>query len=174
MNHLKTISKVAKQLAQFYQFDIYDKDDIYQEAMMAGLQVIDKWDGVRPLDKFLSFAIQNRLRNLIKSKVGGSTKTLKNKKSKLIETSDISLIPDSEVPMYSVDEGYIDQKMIFDKLDEEIPFEYRKDYLKLKLGQYVPKQKREQLVQMFRDILGYNEMSEESKTFLEELLETLP
>lgn len=61
---IETIQKVVNKVSRKYVFGFYDLDDIKQEAMIIGLDAVENlWDGVRPLENFLSVHIPNRLKN---------------------------------------------------------------------------------------------------------------
>jgi len=170
-DHFAILQKVCKNVCSFYVFDIYTKEDIYQEAIIAGLSIYKKWDGVRPLDKFLSHSIQNILRNLIMTKLG--TEGVRERKISVLQTSDIMMLSDSEVPMYT-DIDRMDEKLIFEKLDKEIKQEYRKDYLKLKLGHYVSKQRRDVIVEELKRIMGVDcDTDDSTKLFIKDILNGL-
>jgi DNA-directed RNA polymerase specialized sigma24 family protein len=63
-DQIETIQKVANKVARKYVFGFHDLDDIKQEAMIIGLHAVEKiWDGIRPLENFLSVHIPNRLKN---------------------------------------------------------------------------------------------------------------
>ena len=60
---VSTISKISSRLASKYTFPNYEADDISQEAFIIGMEALDRYDGVRPLENFLSIHIKNRLNN---------------------------------------------------------------------------------------------------------------
>jgi hypothetical protein len=55
--HLKVLLKVAKKLSK-KPFSYYTEEDLEQEALIIGLSIYKKWDGVRPLENFLSVSPQ--------------------------------------------------------------------------------------------------------------------
>lgn len=63
-DQIETIQKVVNKIARKYVFGFYDLDDIKQEAIMIGLRAVENsWDGIRPLENFLSVLIPNGLKN---------------------------------------------------------------------------------------------------------------
>lgn len=49
-----------------YNIDIYDRDDIEQESFLICYEALERYDGIRPLENFLTFNLKNRLLNFIR------------------------------------------------------------------------------------------------------------
>lgn len=62
------VEKVARRLARIYQFSYYEVDDLIQHCYVEALEVLDKYDGERPLANFLAIHLRNRLHNLKRNK----------------------------------------------------------------------------------------------------------
>jgi DNA-directed RNA polymerase specialized sigma24 family protein len=65
---MKTIAKVIERLAPQFVFAYYDVDDIRQEAYIAALNGMAKYDPEQPLENFMAVHIRNRLINLKRDK----------------------------------------------------------------------------------------------------------
>lgn len=140
-DNLSIIQKVCKKLSKRFTFSLWDEDDIYQEAYLICLELLKKWDKKRSLENFLTVSVSNRLRSFIKSKIGSNSKFLKERKDLVESAADIDCVSESDLPCYR------DQDIsLLDDLFEFIPFEYRKDYLKLKSGENLGAHRRECLV----------------------------
>lgn len=59
------IEKVADSLCRMYSFGYFEPEDIKQEARIFALQVLakGKYDGIRPLEKYLYIPVRNMLAN---------------------------------------------------------------------------------------------------------------
>ena len=64
----KIIQNVINRTAPKYTFGCYELEDIKQEAWGIALEILDKWDGERPLENFMTVCLNNRLQNLKRNK----------------------------------------------------------------------------------------------------------
>lgn len=65
---LDMIDEIVSVLAHKYKFGYYDAEDIKQEGRILALECLPRYDGKRPLNKFLFCHIKNRLGNLKRNK----------------------------------------------------------------------------------------------------------
>lgn len=143
---------MCKKIAHRFTFDIYTVSDIEQEAFVIALEIIDKWDG-RNLEHWLTVSLSNRLRNLIKKEGHYSdNKWIQSRKEGIMYASDIDEIPDNHLPFYEV-EYDLDSKHIFEIVEENLPIEMRRNYLKMKSGEYLERHKAEAVLEKIREIL---------------------
>lgn len=158
---LKTLLKIIKILAPKYKFGSYEVEDIEQEAYIIGLDGYSRWDGIRPLENFLTVHISNRLSNFKrdnyyrfrKCKVCNNIEPLcekcqlseKNKKRKLLlqETTDEEYIPLTEDNELNEIEHLI---------NERIPLDLREDYLRLKNGVSISNSRKQRILSIIKDI----------------------
>lgn len=161
---LKVIEKIASSLSYRFRFGYYDQDDIKQEIFIMGLDALDRYDGRAPLENFLAVHIRNRLKSLKRDKYhregyvcsycnGKSTdcqhchrRMLKNSAKKyLVEPLDICDISDESEPnMWHNSDTSLEviiQEYV-DLIDKYLNVSFRIDYLKMRAGAYVPKQRR--------------------------------
>ena len=60
------INVVVNRMAHKYTFHGYTVDDIKQEAFIICMEALNRYDGIRPLENFLSVNLSNRLKNFIR------------------------------------------------------------------------------------------------------------
>ena len=175
---LEVIEKIANKLATQFKFGFFDKDDIKQEIYIIALEGLDRYDDSRPLENFLFVHIKNRLitfkrdNYIRKSNVCTfcnnkdpecthcHKKNLKRKtKQFLIEPLDISNINhDNESNMYDTNEviNSLSISEVMNIIDKNLAVSFRGDYLKMKAGVYISKQRRDEIEFEIRRILEEN------------------
>ncbi len=57
------LERIGRRLAHKFRFGYHDSDDIKQQAVLEGWKGLAEYDGVRPLENFLSVHIRNRMVN---------------------------------------------------------------------------------------------------------------
>lgn len=119
---LKTIYELCDIFKRKYVVDIYDMDDIYQEAFLLCIEALDRYDSSKPLQNFLSIHLRNRLFNL-----------RRNVNIKLIDSISI---PET----FDIEEGSKISLMVEleNIIDEKLDAETRQDYLRMKDGIKIP------------------------------------
>ena len=145
---IDVIENVINKIAPKYTFKDYDLDDIKQESFIICIDALNRYDGKRPLENFLSVHLSNRLKNFIRD----NHYVKDNIHKKKIKS-----------PQYIVDDNYINtdydleseiiNKEIFDKIDEELPANLREDYLKILNNISITKQRKEKLFDTIKRIL---------------------
>ena len=149
------IQKVCKKVSNRFTFDIYDAKDIEQEAFIICMSILNKWNGSN-LENWLTVSVSNRLRNLIKKNGSFSNnKFIQEEKERISNASNINEIPTSELPIYELNIDEIDNKILIDRIEENLTSEQRKDYLKLKTGK-LSKHKKDILLDELKDIVEGN------------------
>jgi DNA-directed RNA polymerase specialized sigma24 family protein len=161
-----TIDLVSSELASKFTFGYYEPADIYQEAFIIGLEVLDKYDPNKgaALKTFLTTCIVRRLINLksyeyFKAPKDWDSKSrlqLNENKKKLIDTAPL------EVDMSTYQHPYedVDNKEISDYVNEHLEYRFRMDYKKILAGLYVNKPRRDQIMARVQEL--YDEaMSEQ-------------
>jgi len=171
---LRKIDEVAKAMAPSFAFGIYDEDDIYQEAVILGIECLDRHDPSKSqLKTFLYTHIRNRLINLKRKKLRTRSPCIScvNKdicddktsckaftswegKQKLLSPtvlSDRSSIIDKNSSDSQLD--LLIKKELFEIVDKKLPVEYRKDYMLFIDGVSIPKKQRLKLIEILSEIL---------------------
>ncbi len=147
-----------------YTFGYYDIDDMKQEAFIIGWIVLSKFNGIAPLENFLSVHIRRRLLNFHRDKYYSSNiKDDMSQRSKnniirknLIDTICIDNINDeSEQNMfYSVE--FIDNiecEEILKLIDIYLDISLRTDYLRMRDGITIAKIKKDKIYDAIDEIL---------------------
>lgn len=132
----EVLMKVATKTSNRFAHDIYDKDDIFQEAYLLGMELYDKCDSeIGPAENFISKCVCNHFLNRIqKCKI----------RTKILETLslDIGINFDSNTSL----QYHLDEYCSLDQLKEiadDLPSSMRKDYLKLLGGVPISNKRKE-------------------------------
>ena len=152
---VSTISLISSRLASKYTFPNYEEDDITQEAFIIGMEALDRYDGIRPLENFLSIHIKNRLKNFKRDNYyrhdEGKAEEIQQGKKKLLDAGnidDIRLFISSKEASNSIEE-----RELIDFIDLYLPANMRSDYLRFKNDQTLTKTKKSQLISCLKSIL---------------------
>ena len=162
----ETIEKIANRYAYKFQFAYYTPEDIKQEAFIIAMEALDRYDGKRPLENFLAVHVKNRLNNFKRDNFYRQSKNesnINNSKKHLMEPLDITNIRDEGERNMRLDDDFIrmiEDKELFDLIDENLSVSLRSDYLRILHNVYVSKPRREQIYKEIQGILrenGYEE-----------------
>lgn len=149
---LEKITQVVDRIAPKYTFNGYDVDDIKQEAFLICMDALDRYDQKRPLENFLSVNLSNRLKNFVRDNY--FTKKDEDKKKALNPTH---LTYEDALPSDDVDtDAIFDANEMQKVIDKFLPKDLRADYLKIISDVYVPKKRKEYILQVLRNILEEN------------------
>ena len=146
---LDKINLVVNRISPKYTFHGYDLDDIKQEACMICMDALNRYDQKRPLENFLSVNLSNRLKNFIRDNhyIGQDEK----KRNVLCPQQ---LAYEASIPQ---EELCLDEKVDFSQIqniiNEHLPAEYRADYLKMLNDVYVSKKRREQVIEIIKELI---------------------
>lgn len=146
--NLEIVQKVSNKVAKKYVFGYYDLDDIKQEAMLIGIDAVENiWDGVRPLENFLSVHIPNRLKNFKRKNYCRLDIPATNSKRVASNESKKNLME----PMELFDFDLISEKNALDAMSNKELFEsmtqnmgrfIRADYIRLINNVRIPKKRK--------------------------------
>jgi len=143
------INIVVNRISARYTFHGYEVEDIKQEAFIICMDALDRYDPSRPLENFLSVHLSNRLKNFVRDNF--YTKGEDDKK-KILKPS--SLSHEEFVPFEEKSEDdSIDAKAMQQTIDLKLPSDYRADYLKMINDVYVPKKRREEVIELIKELL---------------------
>ena len=143
------INVVVNRISTRYAFHGYEVEDIKQEAFIICMDAMDRYDPSRPLENFLSVHLSNRLKNFVRDNfyVKGE-----EEKKRILKPSSLSY--EDTVPHQCWDEDdNIDARSIQNIIDIKLPSEYRADYLKIMNDVYVPKKRREEIIDIIKELL---------------------
>lgn len=147
------IQLVVNRIAPRYIFYGYTVDDIKQEAFIICMEALPRYDGVRPLENFLSVHLSNRMKNFVRDNhfMGDADEN----RVKVYQPAQLdhenTLVDNHE--KYTVNEEKIDYREMQKIIDKYLPASYRFDYLKMVNDVYITKQRREEIVEVVREIL---------------------
>lgn len=149
------INLVTKRISPRYTFSGYELDDIKQEAFIICYNALERYDPkVGPLENFLSINLSNRLKNFIRD---NHYRKDDEEKKKIMNPSPLTYD--------HIDENEQSQKDLYLKeishiVDENLPSQYRSDYLKILAGMPVNKKRKLEVMEKIYNILkesGYDE-----------------
>jgi DNA-directed RNA polymerase specialized sigma24 family protein len=152
---VSTILKISSRLANKYTFPNFEQDDISQEAFIIGMEALDRYDGIRPLENFLSIHIRNRLKNFKRDHYyrpdEGKAEEIQRGKKKLLDAGNID-----DMRAFIIAKEYassLEERELLEYIDKNLPIALRGDYLRFKNEQPLTKTKKSHLVEELRNIL---------------------
>lgn len=150
-----TITRVSSRLANKYTFPNFEEDDISQEAFIIGMEALDRYDGVRPLENFLSVHIKNRLKNFKRDHYyrpdEGKAEEIQQGKKKLLEAGSIDEMRSFICSKES--SNSLEERELVDYIDLHLSANMRGDYLRFKNDQTLTKTKKANLLDELRQIV---------------------
>ena len=150
-----TISRISSRLANKYTFPNYEAEDIEQEAFIIGMEAMDRYDELRPLENFLSIHIKNRLSNFKRDKYyrpdDGKAEEIQQGKKKLLDAGSFESVRNVLVAAECSDS--LEEKELLEYIDNHLPANMRSDYLRFFNDQPLTKTKKTKLVEVLKDIL---------------------
>ena len=167
---LEVVNRICDRYAYKFKFGYFEPDDIRQEAFIIAIDALERYEESRPLENFLAVHVKNRLNNFKRDryyrqhkKLDENIDQLNNSKKFLMDTLDISNIRDEKEGNMRLDDDFIEKianEELLEIIDEHLDVSFRSDYLRVKDGTYVPKPRREQIMEEITEILkdhGYEE-----------------
>ena len=154
------INIVCNRISPRYTFYGYTVDDIKQESFIICMEALNRYDGIRPLENFLSVNLSNRLKNFVRDNHFLSNENTERQKvyqPAQLEYEDY--IVDEENKL-SISYDHIQKEEMVDAINKYLPANMRMDYLKMINDVYITKQRREEITNIIIDILqehGYHE-----------------
>ncbi len=161
---LLVIQKIAKRLSYKFIFGYYSREDIEQEAIMMGLEGLQRYDSTQPFENFICTHMKNRLINFKRDnferknsstcECGSCNKCTKRQaKKNILEPISIESIDNTnENNTYESSEMY-DIEDIQNLVDENLPSEYREDYLKMYSGVKIPHSQKKKIESIIYGII---------------------
>tara|TARA_R110002020_G_scaffold342256_2_gene556761 strand:+ start:864 stop:1388 length:525 start_codon:yes stop_codon:yes gene_type:complete len=167
---LEVINRICNRYAHKFKFGYFTPDDIRQEAFIIAIDALERYDESRPLENFLAVHVKNRLNNFKRDRYYRQQKIknddldeLNNSKKFLMDTLDIDNIRDEKEGNMRLEDEFVDKianEELLEIIDEHLDVSFRSDYLRIRDGTYVPKPRREQIIEEITEILkdhGYEE-----------------
>lgn len=154
------INTVVDRIAPKYAFYGYTTEDIKQEAFIICIEALNRYDPSKPLENFLSVNLSNRLKTFVRDNYfTGSTSEARKKLVQPAQLEYENSIVD-EMGKFSNSYEQIDMDSMTGIVDQYMPASIRMDYLKLINDVYISKQRREEVVDVVKQLLeehGYYE-----------------
>ena len=154
------INIVCSRISPRYTFYGYTVDDIKQESFIICMEALNRYDGIRPLENFLSVNLSNRLKNFVRDNHFLSNENTDRQKvyqPAQLEYEDYII---DEENKFSISYEHIQKEEMVAAIDKYLPANMRMDYLKMINDVYITKQRREEITAMIVEILeehGYHE-----------------
>ena len=152
---VSTIYKISSRLASKYTFPNYEVEDISQEAFIIGMEAMNRYDGVRPLENFLSIHIKNRLKNFKRDNYyrpdHGKAEKIQQGKKKLLDASSIDGVRNFIISSKVSDN--LEVRELVDYIDLHLSANLRADYLRFINDQSLSKTKKNNLLDELKNIL---------------------
>ena len=155
------INVVCNRISPRYTFYGYTVDDIKQESFIICMEALNRYDGIRPLENFLSVNLSNRLKNFVRDNHFLSNENTDRQKvyqPAQLEYEDYII---DEENKFSISYEHIQKEEMVAAIDKYLPANMRMDYLKMINDVYITKQRREEITAMIVDILGEHGYHEE-------------
>lgn len=153
---LDIVVKIAQKLAPKYTFACYETEDIEQEAILIGLSGLEKYDNSRPLENFMYVHISNRLKTFKRDNYyrldHGNAQKIQDRKKSLLEPIDITALYSICTQDNISNDAHISE--ILDKIDEKLPPQYRRDYIKLRTNSSLPKGRKAEIIKIIEQIIN--------------------
>ncbi len=158
---IDTIVMVATQIGPKYVFGYNDRDDLIQEGITCGLEALERWDRVRPLENFMRVHIRNRLHNYRRNKYcryeknADATRTAKwaaRNKARQNLMSPLEIKDDVETADHTVEEAAYSE--LIQRIKVELPAELRTDFLRILDGVSISTIRRVKVQTAIREIIG--------------------
>lgn len=149
---LATITKVVKRISPRYVFSGYVRDDLEQEAFIICMDALPRYVPPRPLENFLSVHLSNRLKNFVRDNHHSDPDSDKGKVVQPAQLENEYLLLDG-AEKFKVDHHSLDLSTMIATIDRHLPASMRMDYLKVVNEAYLPKKRREQVMEEVKEIL---------------------
>jgi len=146
----KEINAVVNKIAPKYTFYGFEKEDIKQESFMICMDALERYDPTRPLENFLSVHLSNRLKNFVRDNYFTRHEEEKRRVVMPGQLSNEGNILDEQIAQ----ESRFDYKEMAAVVDLKLPADFRADYLKIVNDVYVPKKRKEEVLETVKEILG--------------------
>ncbi len=155
----KIVTKIAKRLSYRFKFGYMDNEDIAQECYLLAREALDRYDGKRPLEHFLSVHLRNRLSNFRRdnfTRLDAVCQKIQNDKKSIMEPLDISLVDtENEESMKVYDDviSKIRTKEIISAINPHIGPGFKRLYKKfIKTGK-IARNKRKDFIEHIRELI---------------------
>lgn len=150
---VEIITRVCERMAPKYIFYGYQKEDMMQESFIICIEALDRYDQKRPLENFLAVNLSNRLKNFVRDNHFVSYSD--EERMKIYQPAQLENENTIECWLESKSKWLndIDIKEMLNIIDKVLPASMRLDYLKMQNDVYIPKSRREEILEYIQEIL---------------------
>lgn len=155
------IREVAWKIAPSYKFGYYDDEDIVQEAVIIGLEGLEDFSAkTGTLESFLLVHISNRMKNFKRDNYFRPDTKNSIDKIAVMNPVDITSVnaerENNMLDMNDLEENLTYKDMI-QKINKELPVDFRRDYLKIVdgLGTSMTARRRKEVINKIKEIVGH-------------------
>ena len=185
---IAVINKITRHLKYIYKFGYHEYKDMEQQAWVFALEGLEAHDNKRPLENFLWIHIKNRLYNFKRNNYERPNKpclkcpisaylsfddscqafddkmecnlyngwiTRNNKKRNLMN------VVENDDTIATKHKGPDSSTEIIELIDDELPVEFRADWIKLKFEIKIPKHRKQRLREEIEKIMEENHVTKE-------------
>lgn len=157
-SQLAVMLTVIDRIAPKYTFTSYDVEDIKQEAYIILAEALPRYDGVRPLENFLSKHLSNRLKDLVRNKYSRAESSLESERHTELNAAKKRLM---DLRSYAGDDiAYeidlvenINTDEIREKILGGLSPSQRNDYFRLANGVSIPTGRKASLIKRCLEVL---------------------
>lgn len=138
------IMKIVQRTSSKYIHDIYEKEDIKQEAYVAALEAANSYEESKgPFENYISRCVNNYLINLC---------IRDNRRKEVYSAESLSYLNDDSINICYEEDRYDSTDRLME-LKSEFPSELRKDYLKLIGGVKITNKRKNDIKQFISENL---------------------
>jgi len=152
---LAQIEVVINRIAPKYTFYGYEIGDIKSEAFIICMDALTRYKPPRPLENFLSVHLSNRLKNFVRDNHFSPEEERKGAIIRPAQLDHEHTIVDLE-SLVSMRDEILDYSAITTLIDLKLPANMRLDYIKLTTDVFMPRRRKEDVLQCIYDILEEN------------------
>lgn len=139
----EAMNRILPRIKNKYYADGYTGEDIAQEAyIIAATEILPKYKAEQgPLFNFLSIVVNRRVQNLVRNK---------NFRAIKLNMCSLNDVDEDQIKVNGLTKT---EQEFWDIIDEQLPVQYRFDYLKFKAGVYLTKNRRFALIEELKKIV---------------------
>lgn len=165
---MTALNKVCRRIASKYYVTGYDKKDVYQEAYLIGLEILEKYEPERnhKVENFLNVSINNRFQNFIRLKSENKKNCgcdeyqsckkcrYREAKSKVIHTQQFTENFD-----YTSEAEFYREKLndLLPVIDLKLPVSMRDDWRRILEDSHVVRSRKNEILDEIREIVKEHE-----------------
>lgn len=161
-DQMQIVERVVNRVYHKYIFGFYEPEDIKQEAFIFAIEAMDRYDGERPLENFLTVHVANRLKNFKRNNYYRLGVTQDNAKRYNSNESKKKLMEPAELFDFDYAENEdlfekMHNKDIMAKLMDAMPPIIKSDFQRLANGVKITKTRKANVFSFVKELLSNEE-----------------